>query len=113
MGRLAVVAEMPELQTECDCCRRLRNLTAGVSHTLPTVRPKTPGPSLRTPLGAALGSAPSSLFGNEVLFGEVPHLSRLEEKLQTLPLEYLREQVAFIGSTIGRGMLAETADAPG
>jgi AcrR family transcriptional regulator len=34
----------------------------------------------------------------------------LEEKLQTLPLESLREQVALIVSTIGRGMLAETAD---
>jgi AcrR family transcriptional regulator len=35
----------------------------------------------------------------------------LEEKLQALPLESLREQVALIVSTIGRGMLAETADA--
>jgi AcrR family transcriptional regulator len=34
----------------------------------------------------------------------------LEEKLQTLPLESLREQVALIVSMIGRGMLAETAD---
>jgi hypothetical protein len=37
----------------------------------------------------------------------------LEEKLQTLPLESLREQVALIVSTIGRGMLAEAADADG
>ncbi len=37
----------------------------------------------------------------------------LEEKLQTLPLESLREQVALIVSTIARGMLAETADAAG
>jgi AcrR family transcriptional regulator len=34
----------------------------------------------------------------------------LEEKLQALPLESLREQIALIVSTIGRGML-ETADA--
>jgi AcrR family transcriptional regulator len=33
----------------------------------------------------------------------------LEEKLQTLPLESLREQIAFIVSTIGRGLLAEAA----
>jgi hypothetical protein len=37
----------------------------------------------------------------------------LEEKLQTLPLASLREQVAFIVSTICRGILAESADAPG
>ena len=37
----------------------------------------------------------------------------LEEKLQTLPLESLREQVALIVSTIGRGMLAETTDTAG
>jgi len=36
----------------------------------------------------------------------------LEEEHQTLPLEYLREQVAFIVLMIGRGMLAETSDAP-
>jgi len=37
----------------------------------------------------------------------------LEEKLQTLPLESLREQVALIVSTIGRGMRAETTDSAG
>jgi AcrR family transcriptional regulator len=37
----------------------------------------------------------------------------LEEKLQTLPLESLREQVALIVSTIGRGMVAEAADVAG
>jgi len=37
----------------------------------------------------------------------------LEEKLQTVPLESLREQIAFIVSTIGRGMLAEGGDAAG
>jgi AcrR family transcriptional regulator len=37
----------------------------------------------------------------------------LEEKLQVLPLESLHDQVACIVSTIGRGMLAETADAAG
>jgi AcrR family transcriptional regulator len=37
----------------------------------------------------------------------------LEEKLQALPLESLREQVALIVSMIGRGMLAETEDAAG
>ena len=36
----------------------------------------------------------------------------LEEKLQAVPAKYLREQIAFIVSAIGRGMLAETADAP-
>ncbi|MBO0753474.1 MAG: TetR/AcrR family transcriptional regulator [Bradyrhizobiaceae bacterium] len=35
----------------------------------------------------------------------------LEEKLQTLPLASLREQVTFIVSTICRGMLAQTVDA--
>jgi AcrR family transcriptional regulator len=35
----------------------------------------------------------------------------LEEKLQALPSKYLREQIAFIVSAIGRGMLAEAADA--
>jgi AcrR family transcriptional regulator len=37
----------------------------------------------------------------------------LEEKLQTVPLESLREQIALIVSTIGRGMLAEGGDAEG
>jgi AcrR family transcriptional regulator len=37
----------------------------------------------------------------------------LEEKLQALPLESLHEQIALIVSTIGRGMLAETAGAGG
>jgi AcrR family transcriptional regulator len=37
----------------------------------------------------------------------------LEEKLQTVPLEALREQVAFVVTTIGRGMLAEVGDAAG
>src|SRR6266849_4995241 len=35
----------------------------------------------------------------------------LEEKLQTVPPESLSEQVAFIVSAIGRGMLAEIGDA--
>jgi AcrR family transcriptional regulator len=35
----------------------------------------------------------------------------LEEKLQAVPAKYLREQIAFIVSAIGRGMLAEVADA--
>ena len=35
----------------------------------------------------------------------------LEEKLQALPSKYLREQIAFIVSAIGRGMLAEDAEA--
>jgi len=35
----------------------------------------------------------------------------LEEKLQAVPSKYLREQIAFIVSAIGRGMLAEAADA--
>jgi hypothetical protein len=38
MGRLAMVAEMPEPQTVRD------NLTARVSHTPRTVRLRTPGP---------------------------------------------------------------------
>jgi len=36
----------------------------------------------------------------------------LEEKLQVVPFKYLREQIAFIVSVIGRGMLAEAANAP-
>jgi AcrR family transcriptional regulator len=36
----------------------------------------------------------------------------LEEKLQAVPSKYLREQIAFIVSAIGRGMLTEAADAP-
>jgi hypothetical protein len=35
----------------------------------------------------------------------------LEEKLQTVPPESLREQITFIISAIGRGMLAEARDA--
>jgi AcrR family transcriptional regulator len=35
----------------------------------------------------------------------------LEEKLQAVPPKYLREQIAFMVSAIGRGMLAEAADA--
>jgi AcrR family transcriptional regulator len=35
----------------------------------------------------------------------------LEEKFQTVPPETLREQVTFIVSAIGRGMLAKTGDA--
>ena len=35
----------------------------------------------------------------------------LEEKLQAVPAKYLREQIAFIVSAIGRGMQAEAADA--
>jgi AcrR family transcriptional regulator len=35
----------------------------------------------------------------------------LEEKLQAVPSKYLREQIAFIVAAIGRGMLAEAADA--
>jgi AcrR family transcriptional regulator len=35
----------------------------------------------------------------------------LEEKLQTVPAETLREQVTFIVSAIGHGMLAEVGDA--
>jgi AcrR family transcriptional regulator len=35
----------------------------------------------------------------------------LEEKLQAVPSKYLREQIAFIVSAIGRGMLAEATDA--
>ena len=34
----------------------------------------------------------------------------LEEKLQAVPTKYLREQIAFIVSAIGRGMLAEASD---
>ena len=34
----------------------------------------------------------------------------LEEKLQTIPFEILREQVAFIVSAMGRGMLAQAGD---
>ena len=34
----------------------------------------------------------------------------LEERLQTVPFEILREQVAFIVSTLGRGMLAQAGD---
>ncbi|HKD25614.1 MAG TPA: TetR-like C-terminal domain-containing protein [Xanthobacteraceae bacterium] len=34
----------------------------------------------------------------------------LEEKLQTVPFEILREQVGFIVSTLGRGMLAQAGD---
>jgi AcrR family transcriptional regulator len=37
----------------------------------------------------------------------------LEEKLQTVPLESLREQIALVVSTIGRGMLAEGGDEEG
>jgi hypothetical protein len=37
----------------------------------------------------------------------------LEEKLQTLPLASLREQVAFVVSTICCGILAGSADAAG
>jgi AcrR family transcriptional regulator len=34
----------------------------------------------------------------------------LEEKLQAVPSKYLREQIAFIVSAIGRGMLAEASN---
>jgi len=37
----------------------------------------------------------------------------LEEKLQTVPLESLREQVAFVVSAIGRGVQAASGDAAG
>jgi AcrR family transcriptional regulator len=35
----------------------------------------------------------------------------LEEKLQAVPSKYLREQIAFIVSAFGRGLLAEATDA--
>jgi AcrR family transcriptional regulator len=34
----------------------------------------------------------------------------LEEKLQAVPAKFLREQIAFIVSAIGRGMMVEAAD---
>jgi hypothetical protein len=51
---------------------RSRNLTDGITHTLRTVRPRTPGPSPTHPLSAALGSALSLKCGRGGLLRPAP-----------------------------------------